>query len=162
MTDHSHAHRHDGWTPAARAAFLDALAKIGSVAPALAAVGKASSGAYALRRRDPDFRAAWDAAIEQARVPVHTRLVERAMTGEWIRFVDADGHERSAIYRHDTRFALALLTRLERKAARRDAVLAAVSLPEPGETPRPPARSARSGGSVQSAHCSDSPFQGSP
>ena len=94
--------RHDGWTPAIRTAFLDALAATGMVRPALAAVGKGASAAYALRRRDPEFRDAWDAALADAVVPVATALMDHALATRAI----------------DTRFALRLLTRLDRKAER--------------------------------------------
>lgn len=97
--------RHDGWTPAVRAAFLDALATTGLVRPALASVGRGVSAAYALRRRDEAFRKAWDAALADAVVPVATALMEHAL----------------ATHALDTHFALRLLTRLDRHAEGRSA-----------------------------------------
>ncbi|MGH6706945.1 MAG: hypothetical protein ACREB1_09080, partial [Sphingomicrobium sp.] len=44
-------YRHDGCTPAARACFLDMLAKSGVVTDACRAVKRSSQAAYALRNR---------------------------------------------------------------------------------------------------------------
>lgn len=59
-----------------RRAFLDALATTGIVTKAFAASGLDSATAYALRRTDPEFAAAWTAALERfpkgwAHAPVH-------------------------------------------------------------------------------------------
>jgi hypothetical protein len=113
---HPRIARHDGWTPRVRAAFLEQLATTGMVQAALAAVGRGASAAYALRRRDLAFRAAWDSALAEASGPVQTMLLERALSGEWVRTVDARGREVGSTHRFDSRFALRLLTRLDRKA----------------------------------------------
>lgn len=47
--------RHDGWTPARRRQFLEALAAGLDVRRACGAVGLSRESAYALRRRDPTF-----------------------------------------------------------------------------------------------------------
>ena len=60
-------HRHDGWTPARRAAFLDHLAVRPDVRRACGSVGLSRQSAYRLRRRDGAFAAAWDGALERAR-----------------------------------------------------------------------------------------------
>lgn len=59
------ANRHDGWTQARQAHFLDCLEEGGSVAAACAAVGKSGASAYRLRRRADAaaFAAAWDACL---------------------------------------------------------------------------------------------------
>ena len=49
------ATRHDGWTPARRAQFLDRLAQNGNVLAARALVGLSREAAYKLRRREPLF-----------------------------------------------------------------------------------------------------------
>jgi hypothetical protein len=102
-----------------RAAFLEELATTGMVRAALACVKCGPSAAYALRRRDPEFRAAWDAALADAVVPVESMLVERALAGERVRTLDADGRTIYEQHRYDGRFALRLLTRLDRKADKR-------------------------------------------
>lgn len=55
--------RRDGWTPTRRADFLGALRVSGSVGEACQWSGMSRGSAYALARRDPDFAAAWDAAL---------------------------------------------------------------------------------------------------
>ena len=47
------------WTPEARRAFLERLAKTGNVSAAAAACGLSRQAAYDLRARDPDFARAW-------------------------------------------------------------------------------------------------------
>lgn len=158
MPNRTSAPRHDGWTPAVRAAFLDALRQFGSVRHALAAVGKARSGAYSLKARDPLFAAAWDDSLAEAALPVTTRLIDRAIGGEWVRIVDETGKELSAFHRVDSRFALSLLTRLERRAERRAALAAALSSGEPSVE----RRSGQRGQSGQSARQSHSPFPDAP
>jgi hypothetical protein len=126
-----------------RAAFLEALATTGMVGPALRAAGRGHSAAYALRRRDPAFSAAWDKALAEAVVPVETMLVERALTGERVRLVDDAGRTIAEQHRFDSRFALRLLTRLDRKAEGR-----ADTLPPPRKSPQKngnPLRSGQSG-----------------
>lgn len=134
--------RHDGWTPFVRSAFLEQLATTGLVRQSLAMVGRSASAAYALRRRDAGFRAAWDAALADAAAPVETMLVERALSGEWVRTLGPDGREIGRQHRFDSRFALRLLTRLDRKAE--------------AETLKSPKFQHNSGKSAQSAHKADS------
>ena len=55
--------RIDGWTLARRTEFLGALRVGGKVGDACAWVGMSSAGAYALAKREPQFAAAWDAAL---------------------------------------------------------------------------------------------------
>jgi hypothetical protein len=59
--------RHDGWTPARRAMFLECLAATANVQHACAVVGLSRQAAYRLRRRDPEFAAAWRDALRKAR-----------------------------------------------------------------------------------------------
>ncbi len=73
--------RHDGWTDARRALFLDRLRETASVAKSAKYVRKAVSGAYALRQRDPAFAAAWDEALQQAMDMLEGILLERVVNG---------------------------------------------------------------------------------
>ena len=59
--------RHDGWTGERMATFCEKLAETAVVADACDAAGMGISGAYAARRRNPVFAAAWDAALSIAR-----------------------------------------------------------------------------------------------
>jgi hypothetical protein len=62
--------RHDGWTPARQAHFIDVLAATKSVARACAAVGKSREAAYKLLDRSrgnpeqQDFARAWNDALK--------------------------------------------------------------------------------------------------
>lgn len=50
--------------PAWYIAFIDALLKHRSVTKACLAIGRSRSGVYVHRKKDPDFAAAWDEAVE--------------------------------------------------------------------------------------------------
>jgi hypothetical protein len=75
--------RHDGWTPARQAAFIDALADTGSVSLACKAVNMASVGAYHLRRQPgaEDFAAAWEEALDHGIAILRDAVMERAIHG---------------------------------------------------------------------------------
>jgi hypothetical protein len=53
--------RHDGWTGDKMANFCEVLAETAVVAEACDATNMSVAGAYAARRRNPVFAAAWDA-----------------------------------------------------------------------------------------------------
>ena len=59
--------RRDGWTPERRKQFLEAIAAGNDVRRACALVGLSRRAAYKLRRREPAFAQAWDAALRSAR-----------------------------------------------------------------------------------------------
>ncbi len=69
--------RHDGWTEARRARFLEALAATANVRLACAAVGLSRQAAYTLQRRDPEFAAAWRAALCKARDEATRTFLEK-------------------------------------------------------------------------------------
>lgn len=143
--------RHDGWTPARIAQFLEALAHDGNVRSACARVGMNRASAYRLRRRDTLFARAWAAAQVQAREVVGEVLGTRAIDGieeqVWHR-----GEVVGTRRRYDTRLLLAHMARLDKlaedpraleDAARFDELLACLAgepVPEelevgPGELP---------------------------
>lgn len=66
-------------TPARRAAFLDALAATKNVRLAAAVADASVRSFYAWRRDDPDFGAAWEAALETAGDILEEEAVRRAM-----------------------------------------------------------------------------------
>src|SRR6478735_2788882 len=107
--------RHDGWTAARKARFLDALAGDGNVRAACARVGLSREAAYRLRRRDVLFARAWAAAQVQAREIVGEVLGTRAIEGieeeVWFR-----GEVVGTRRRYDTRLLLAHMARLDRLA----------------------------------------------
>lgn len=71
--------RKDGWTVRARAAFLDHLAATCNISLSARAVGKDPSSVRALRRRDAEFAAAWDDALETGYATVEAMLLSRAV-----------------------------------------------------------------------------------
>lgn len=70
--------RRDGWTKAARAVFLDHLAATCNVRASAQAAGRGYHSVYGLRRRDPDFAAAWEAAIETGYARLEAMMLARA------------------------------------------------------------------------------------
>lgn len=111
--------RVDGWTPARMAAFVDALAATGCVETACSHLGMAKSGLYEARRRNPLFALAWeDALIEGALPRLADELLSHAFKGSVERYY-RDGEMVGEKHFTDTRLGLALLKRLDRKAAER-------------------------------------------
>lgn len=110
-------YRHDGWTPAARAAFLDMLAKSGVVTDACREVQRSSQAAYALRNRDPLFAAGWDAALSMARARLADDLFHRAVHGT-VDQIWKDGEVVAERHRHDNRLSIAVLNRLDARCDR--------------------------------------------
>ena len=77
-------HRHDGWTPDKQWAFVEALARTASVTQAVKAVGMSPKSAYRLRNHPEatEFRAAWDAALQQAWGLIDATALDRVINGE--------------------------------------------------------------------------------
>jgi hypothetical protein len=76
------ARRHDGWSLERQRRFIIALRSFGCVAKAARAVSASATGAYALRKRvgAESFAAAWDRALDAARMEQFEYLMERART----------------------------------------------------------------------------------
>jgi hypothetical protein len=129
--------RHDGWTGEKMAIFCETLAETAVVAEACEAAGKHISGAYALRRRNPYFAAAWDAALTIARERLADTLLARSMEGN-IEQIWKDGEVVGERHLLDNRLGLAILKRLDRLAE------TGLSLHSNTEQPKPPAIVARS------------------
>jgi len=107
--------RHDGWTGEKMAAFCEALAGTGIVMDACDAACMGTSSAYELRRRNPVFAAAWEAALTIARERLADTLLARSLEGN-VEQIYKDGElvgERHVI---DNRLGLAILRRLDRLA----------------------------------------------
>lgn len=75
--------RHDGWTPAKQAEFIEALADTGVVKAAAARIGMTEQSAHRLRRRADaaSFDAAWEAALEIGIQRLVSVALERALEG---------------------------------------------------------------------------------
>ena len=113
----STATRHDGWTGDRMAAFCETLAETAVVAEACAAAGMGISGAYAARRRNPVFAAAWDAALTIARERLADTLLARSMEGN-VEQLYKDGELIGERHILDNRLGLAILKRLDRLTER--------------------------------------------
>ena len=104
--------RHDGWTPARKARFLDHLARHGNVRAACAAVGMSPEAAYKARRREGLFAQGWSAALVLAREHVGQVLADRALNGV-TEPIFYRGEQVGARVRFDSRLLLAHLARLD-------------------------------------------------
>lgn len=69
------------WTLDKQAEFLAHLAASCNVKASAQAVGMSEAGVHRLRLRSPEFRAAWEAAIEEGYVRLELFLLERAIKG---------------------------------------------------------------------------------
>jgi hypothetical protein len=98
------------WTAAKREAFLTSLVETANVAGAARLVGVPERSPYHLRRKDEDFAAAWDRALDEAYSKLEMMLLRRATYGD-----ACDGVDTPAI---STTFALALLRHHQTKAKR--------------------------------------------
>ena len=107
--------RHDGWTGEKIATFCETLAETAVVADACEAARMGISGAYAARRRNPVFAAAWDAALSIARERLADTLLARSMEGN-IEQIYKDGELVGERHVLDNRLGLAILRRLDRLA----------------------------------------------
>jgi hypothetical protein len=109
--------RHDGWTGEKMAIFCETLAETAVVAEACDVARMGISGAYACRRRNPVFAAAWDAALTIARERLADTLLARSMEGN-IEQIWRDGEVVGERHLLDNRLGLAILKRLDRLAER--------------------------------------------
>src|SRR5690348_10482988 len=109
--------RHDGWTGEKMAIFCETLAETAVVAEACEAAGMSISGAYAARRRNPVFAAAWDAALTIARERLADTLLARSMEGN-VEQIWRDGELVGERHVLDNRLGLQILRRLDRLAER--------------------------------------------
>jgi hypothetical protein len=107
--------RHDGWTQARVAQFLDHLANHGSVTAACVRVGMSREAAYRFRRRFGAFARAWNAALVLAREVSAEVLETRAIHGVeeevWHR-----GEKVGTRRKYDARLLLAHMARLDKIA----------------------------------------------
>jgi len=116
-------YRHDGWTPATRAAFLETLARSGVVTDACKEVQRSSQAAYSLRNRDPLFAAGWDAALSMARARLADELFHRSVHGT-VDQIWKDGEVVAERHRYDNRLSIAVLNRLDARCDRAERIAA--------------------------------------
>ena len=73
--------RHDGWTEERQRRFLQALAMTGCVRDACRVAGMSNVAGYRLRKISPEFREAWDRALDHAKVGLKAVAYARAVEG---------------------------------------------------------------------------------
>jgi hypothetical protein len=110
--------RVDGFTGAKQAAFLEAIAAGFTTGEAAAKAEISVTTIYNFRNRRAGraFNIAWEAADRRARRPLADRLRDRSIEGQTDTVRDKDGALIGTRHRHDNRLAMAVLTRLDRKA----------------------------------------------
>lgn len=135
LADCASATRHDGWTRPCKVTFCEVLAITGRVVEALNAVNKSANTAYAQRRRDPLFAAAWEMALTEARHRLADALLTRALDGTHIIVHDAEGQCTGHRVMHDNRLALAILRRLDRLAETGRTTAVPRAAPASGQAP---------------------------
>lgn len=112
----SASNRHDGWTPERQRAFIAALARIGIVTWAAAAVGMSRKSAYALLKRagpDSSFARAWREAQAMGRMNAVFTGVDRALNGTETPYYYG-GLQRGTRRVHDDRLLAAALRAIGR------------------------------------------------
>ena len=123
--------RASSWSKAKREGFLEHLAATANVRASVRAVGMSEAGAYKLRRRMPEFHAAWKAALAEGYERVELLLLERALGGTPTPIVHG-GEAKGEVRLPDNRMALMLL-RLHRdtvKGGQIEGVTAAIGDPD--------------------------------
>lgn len=78
FTPQARTRKANGWTVANRRIFLEHLSATCNVKHSCGVVGISQTSAYALRRRDADFRALWAEALECGYARLETMLLARA------------------------------------------------------------------------------------
>ncbi len=96
--------------------FLDGLALHGNVRAAAARVGVSRDTVYRFRRREPAFAGLWEAALVHARAAGEAELASRAFDGVAVP-VFCRGEHVATWRRHDPRYLLTHLARLDRRIA---------------------------------------------
>ena len=110
--------RVDGFTGARQVVFLEGIAEGLTVGEAAAQAGISTTAVYNFRNRRAGraFNIAWEAADRRARRPLADHLRDRAAKGQTDTYRDKEGAIVGTRHRHDNRLAMAILTRLDKKA----------------------------------------------
>ncbi len=96
------------WDNKRRETFLATLAATANVLESCRAAGMTAPGVYQLRKRDPEFRAQWSAALREAYQQLELTLLDRSINGRE-RPVYYAGQMIGAIHHYPDRLAMNLL-----------------------------------------------------
>ena len=102
--------RRDGWTKKRREAFISALAETANVRLSCERVKLSTATAYELRRRDPEFAAAWQNALAEGVRQLEMKLLERAINGD-LKPVFHSGKQCGEVREYPDRVAMFLISR---------------------------------------------------
>ena len=116
------------WNQTRQQIFLDHLAASANVRASERRAGMSAGSAYRLRAQSPEFRHAWQAALQEGYGRLELAMLERAMTGT-VKRVEKGGEVTETVEYSD-RLAMALL------AAHRVSVTAARPAPLAGDDPK--------------------------
>lgn len=110
--------RVDAFTGDKQAVFLGAIAEGLTVEAAAVRAGVSVTTVYNFRNRRAGraFNFAWEAASRRARRPLADSLHDRSVAGQTETYRGKDGEVVGTRHRHDNRLAMAMLTRLDKKA----------------------------------------------
>jgi hypothetical protein len=110
--------RVDGFSGGKQVVFLESIAGGFTVVEAAARAGISVTAVYNFRNRRAGraFNIAWEAADRRARRPLADHLRGRSVEGQTDTYRDKDGELVGTRHRHDNRLAMAILTRLDKKA----------------------------------------------
>jgi hypothetical protein len=110
--------RIDGFSGEKQVVFLESIAAGFTVVEAAARAGVSVTTIYNFRNRRAGraFNIAWEAADRRARRPLADHLRGRSVEGQTDTYRDKDGEIVGTRHRHDNRLAMAMLTRLDKKA----------------------------------------------
>lgn len=126
--------RRDGWTAERREAFLDALAKIGTVAGACRAVGRSTTNAYRTKERIPEFSARWD-AIQAAHTGAAIEEAMRRAVEGWDEPIFHAGKQVGVRRRYSDGLLKTVINRSDRAAEAETAERRALTGPKPAAAP---------------------------
>jgi hypothetical protein len=110
--------RIDGFTGDKQVVFLECIAEGLTVGEAAvrAKISVTTAYNYRNRRAGRAFNIAWEAASRRARRPLADHLHDRSVRGQTDTVRDKEGALVGTRHRHDNRLAMAMLTRLDKKA----------------------------------------------
>ena len=110
--------RESCWTARKRGIFLDHLAATGNVTASAAAAGMHKRNAFALRQRDAQFAAEWDAALDTCEARLEAKLIVYSETRGETKS-DAKGDEDDELAGFDPKLAMQTLALLRARSVRR-------------------------------------------